>query len=211
LVRLGSKNLSLQELLAVIISTGNRKGDNAVQVASSLLKIFDNNLAYLFSASIEELSRVEGIGFAKACQIKAVYELGKRIAVFLEDEQPLIRSTEDIVTLLSPYMNNLKQEEFRVILLDSKGRFIRCDTVSIGTLDRTVVEPRDVFRPAIAHGAASIIVVHNHPSGDPTPSEHDVLLTQELCICGKVLGIEVLDHVIIGRSDYASLKLRKLM
>jgi DNA repair protein RadC len=211
LVRLGAKNLSLQELLAVIISTGNRKGDNAVQVASSLLKIFDNNLAYLFSASIEELSRVEGIGFAKACQIKAVYELGKRIAVFLEDEQPLIRSTEDIVTLLSPYMNNLKQEEFRVILLDSKGRFIRCDTVSIGTLDRTVVEPRDVFRPAIAHGAASIIVVHNHPSGDPTPSEHDVLLTQELCICGKVLGIEVLDHVIIGRSDYASLKLRKLM
>jgi DNA repair protein RadC len=195
----------------VIISTGNRKGDNAVQVASNLLKIFDNNLTYLFSASIEELSRVEGIGFAKACQIKAVYELGKRIAVFFEDERPLIQSTEDIVTLLSPYMNYLKQEEFRVILLDSKGRFVRCDTVSIGSLDRTVVEPRDVFRPAIIHGAASIIVVHNHPSGDPTPSEHDVLLTQELCICGKVLGIEVLDHVIIGRSDYASLKLRKLM
>jgi DNA repair protein RadC len=195
----------------VIISTGNRKGDNAVQVASNLLKIFDNNLTYVFSASIEELSKVEGIGFAKACQIKAVYELGRRSAVFLEDEQPLIQSTEDIVTLLSPYMNNLKQEEFKVILIDSKGRFIRCDTVSIGSLDRTVVEPKDVFRPAIAHGAASIIVVHNHPSGDPTPSEHDVLLTQELCICGKVLGIEVLDHVIIGRSDYASLKLRKLM
>lgn len=211
LARLGADHLSLQELLAILLSSGNSRGHDVAQIARNLLKTFDHNLKDLFSASIPELSQVEGIGFAKACQIKAVFELGKRIASFCQEEHPLISSTEDVVTLVKPHMVYLRQEQFRVILLDSKNRFIRQQIVSLGSLDATMVHPRDVFRPAIAYTAASIILVHNHPSGDPTPSDQDILLTQQLCMCGKVLGIDVLDHVIIGTSDYVSLKHRELM
>lgn len=108
-------------------------------------------------------------------------------------------------------MRHLKQEEFRVILLNSKKRLIHHQRVSLGSLDAALVEPRQVFRPAIAAQAKFIILVHKHPSGDPTPSEHDILLTQELCLGGKVLGIEVLDHINIGRSDHVSMKDQKLM
>ncbi len=106
---------------------------------------------------------------------------------------------------------HLKQEEFRVVLLNSKNKVIGLPVISKGSLDQTTVYPRDVFRPAIISGACFIILVHNHPSGDPTPSEQDILLTRELCLCGKVMGIEVIDHVIIGTEGYISFKLRKLM
>ncbi len=211
LARLGTASLSLPELLAILISSGNGKGHNVTEISSNLLNAFDGNLKDLLSASIEELSSVEGIGFAKACQIKAVFELGKRVASFCEKERRLITSTDDVVNLVLPDMMYLKQEEFKVVLLDSKNRVIRTHMVSVGSLDSTLVHPRDVFRPAIVHAAAFIILVHNHPSGDPTPSEQDILLTRELCMCGKVLGIEIVDHVIVGTAEYASMKLRKLM
>ena len=207
----GTKGLSNQELLAVLMTSGNGGRHDVVQIAGTLLDTFRGNLIDMFSASIEELSKVEGIGFAKACQIKACFELGKRTASYFEEEHPVISSTDDVVKLVSPHMMYLKQEEFRVILLDSKSRLIRCHTISRGSLDAALVHPRDVFRHALAACSQSIILVHNHPSGDPTPSEKDILLTRQLLMCSQVMDIEILDHVIIGFPGYVSLKHRQLM
>ena len=172
---------------------------------------FDGHLLDILTASIHQLTQVKGIGFVKACQIKATFELMKRIASYCEEERPVIACTDDVVRLLGPRMMFLKQEEFRVILLDSKKRLIRHCQVSLGSLDQTIVHPREVFRPAVAAGAAFITVVHNHPSGDPEPSEYDTLLTEKLCMSGKILGIEVVDHVIIGIRDHMSFKDNGLM
>jgi DNA repair protein RadC len=210
LAKLGAETLSMQELLAIIIGTGNSK-KNVVQVASQLLQHFEGNLENLFSATIAELTEVRGVGFAKACQIKAVFEIVKRVSAFCEQEPPVIHSTEDIATMLMPHLMYLKQEEFHVVLLDSKHKVIKVEKVSMGSLDIAFVHPRDVFRPAVKHSAASIILVHNHPSGDPQPSEQDIVLTRELRMCGNIMDIEVIDHVIIGHADYVSLKHRDLM
>ena len=202
------ENLTNQELLAVLI--GYNK-EEASDIAANVLNTFDSNLIHVFCASIEQLMQIEGIEFSKAYQIKATFELMKRIASYCKEEHPQIASTDDVLKLLGPHMMFLKQEEFRVILLDSKKRLIRHCQVSLGSLDQTIVHPREVFRPAVAAGAAYIFVVHNHPSGDPTPSEYDTLLTEKLCMSGKVLGIDVLDHVIIGIRDHVSFKDKGLM
>jgi len=211
LARYGAEKLSNQELLAIFISSGSSRNHDVTQIVTNLLNTFDGDLIDLFTASLHELVQIEGIGFVKACQLQAVFELAKRTVSFSTDTRNPFTSTEDVVNLVAPHMMYLKQEEFKVLLLDSKNRLIREHTVSIGSLDKALVHPRDVFRPAIAHGAASIILVHNHPSGDPTPSEQDILLTRELCMCSKVVSIEILDHVIIGASGYVSMKLRELM
>jgi DNA repair protein RadC len=203
-----AEDLTNQELLAVIMS-GDKKG--ASDAAANVLDTFDGHLIHTFCASTEELMRIEGIGFGEAYQIKATFELTKRIAAYCEVKNPKIDCKDDVVKLLAPHMMFLPQEEFRVILLDAKQKLIRVQTVSLGSLDKALVEPRDVFRPAITAGAASLVIVHNHPSGDPHPSEDDVLLTRELCMCGKILGIEVLDHIIIGKRDHVSFKERGLM
>ena len=209
MARNGEDALSTQELLSVLISPEERSHP-APEVAATLLNAFDGNLKDLFTATIHQLTCVEGVGFSEACKIKAAFELGKRAASSCEDTL-VVKSTDDVVPLVLPHMVFLKQEQFRVILLDSKNKFIRNCIISVGSLDKALVEPREVFRPAITHAAASLILVHNHPSGDPEPSKEDILLTQQLCICGKVLGIEVVDHVIIGISGYASFKKRNLM
>jgi DNA repair protein RadC len=178
----------------------------AISIASNLLKTFDNDLKDLFTASIHQLSQVEGIGFAKACILKAAFGLIQRRESYSKELHPKITSTEDVVKLLAPYMRHLKQEEFRVLLLDSQRRLIYCRRVALGTLDRAIVDSRDVLRPALTAGAVAIILVQNHPSGDPTPSEDDILLTRRLCLCSGIVDIEVLDHVIIGLSGYVSLK-----
>ncbi len=200
LLRYGIENLTDEELLAILFSSDNQK------IKDDLLNSF-NNISELFSASIEELLRYTNQ--KEAYQIKILYELGKRIFSF-QERYPQITSTDDVVKLLFPMMH-LKQEEFRVVLLNSKNKVIGLPVISKGSLDQTTVYPRDVLRPAIVSGACFIILVHNHPSGDPTPSEQDILLTRELCLCGKVMGIEVIDHVIIGTEGYISFKLRKLM
>ena len=210
LARNGEDTLSNQELLSVLISPGERDHP-APEIAATLLTAFDGNLKDLFTATIHQLTRVEGVGFSEACKIKAAFELGKRAASSCEEDYPLIESTDDVVPLVLPHMVFLKQEQFRVILLDSKNKLIRTCIISVGSLDKALVEPREVFRPAIAHAAASLILVHNHPSGDPEPSKEDILLTQQLCLCGAILGIEVIDHVIIGISGYTSFKKRNLM
>jgi DNA repair protein RadC len=203
-----AENLTDQELLAVIMS-GDKKG--ASDAAANLLDTFDGHLIHTFCASLEELMQIDGIECKEAYKIKATFELTKRIAAYCEVNNPKIDCKDAVVKLLAPHMMFLPREEFRVILLDSKQKLIRVQTVSLGSLDKALVEPRDVFRPAITAGAASLVIVHNHPSGDPTPSEDDVLLTRELCMCGKILGIDVLDHIIIGKQDHVSFKERGLM
>jgi DNA repair protein RadC len=133
------------------------------------------------------------------------------VLFFCEEDHPKIASKDDVTKILAPHIMFLPQEEFRVILLDAKQKLIRIETVSLGSLDKALVEPRDVFRPAITFNAASLVIVHNHPSGDTQPSEQDVLLTRELCMCGIILGIEVLDHIIIGVRDHVSFRERGLL
>ncbi|MBU7048500.1 MAG: DNA repair protein RadC [Theionarchaea archaeon] len=202
----GAEHLTNNELLAVILSE-DRGALNAV----NLLNTFDSNLVHLFCASINQLMETEGIGFQEAQKIKAIFELTKRIAAYCEEDHPKIASRDDVTKILAPHMMFLPQEEFRVMLLDAKQKLIRVETVSLGSLDKALVEPRDVFRPAITFNAASLVIVHNHPSGDTQPSEQDVLLTRELCMCGIILGIEVLDHIIIGKRDHVSFRERGLM
>jgi len=204
----GPEYLKPEQLLEVLISPGY-KGRTATEVAANLLQAF-GDLKDVVTASIPQLTKVKGIGFAKACQIKAAFELSKRAASYCEEDHPVIASLDDVVKLLAPHMQYLKQEEFRVILLDSKKRLINHQRVSLGSLNASLVEPREVFRPALETGAKYIIMVHNHPSGDPEPSDQDILLTKQLCMCGVILGIEVLDHVIIG-SNHVSMKDQKLM
>ena len=205
LAKYGAEHLSTCELLAVLLYPGYSR-HKAAEIAVNLLKTFDGDLADILTATIHQLTQVGGIGFVKACKIKATFELGKRISSYCKEMHPQIKSTEDVVRLLAPHMRYLKQEEFRVLLLNSKKRLIRHCRVSLGSLDAALVHPREVFRPAVAAGAAFIVVVHNHPSGDPTPSEQDIVLTQQLCVTGKVVGIDVVDHVIIGFSKHVSLK-----
>ena len=202
----GAESLTNQELLTVILS-----GDMEALNAGNLLNTFDGNLVHLFCASINQLMETEGIGFQEACKIKAVFELTKRIAAYCEEDHPKITSKDDVTKILALHMMFLPQEEFRVMLLDAKQKLIRIETVSLGSLDKALVEPRDVFRPAITFNAASLVIVHNHPSGDTQPSEQDVLLTRELCMCGIILGIEVLDHIIIGKRDHVSFREKGLM
>ncbi|MBU7047686.1 MAG: DNA repair protein RadC [Theionarchaea archaeon] len=202
----GAEHLTNEELLAVILS-----GDRGALTAVNLLNTFDSNLVHLFCASINQLMEIDGIGPGEAFKIKAVFEFTKRIAAFCEEDHPKIASKDDVTKLLAPHMTFLPQEEFRVMLLNAKQKLIRVETVSLGSLDKALVEPRDVFRPAITFNAASLVIVHNHPSGDTQPSEQDVLLTRELCMCGIILGIEVLDHIIIGVRDHVSFRERGLM
>jgi DNA repair protein RadC len=203
----GAESLTNQELLAVILS-----GDiEALTAVENLLYLYHGNLVHLFCASVRRLMETEGIGFQEAQKIKAVFELTKRIAAYCEEDRPKIASKDDVTKILAPHMMFLPQEEFRVMLLDAKQKLIRVETVSLGSLDKALVEPRDVFRPAITFNAASLVIVHNHPSGDTQPSEQDVLLTRELCMCGIILGIEVLDHIIIGVRDHVSFKERGLL
>ncbi|MBU7046417.1 MAG: DNA repair protein RadC [Theionarchaea archaeon] len=202
----GAESLTNQELLAVILS-----GDMGALNAENLLKTYDSNLIHLFCASINQLMETDGIGLQEAQKIKATFELTKRIAAYCEEDRPKIVSKDDVTKILAPHMMFLPQEEFRVMLLDAKQKLIRVETVSLGSLDKALVEPRDVFRPAITFNAASLVIVHNHPSGDTQPSEQDVLLTRELCMCGIILGIEVLDHIIIGVRDHVSFRERGLL
>ncbi|MBU7011350.1 MAG: DNA repair protein RadC [Theionarchaea archaeon] len=175
----GPEYLKPEQLLEVLISPGYR-GKTPAEIAANLLQTF-GDLKDVVTASIHQLTKVKGIGFVKACQIKAAFELSKRIASYCEEEHPVIASIDDVVKLLAPHMMYLKQEEFRVLLLDSRKRLINHQRVSLGSLNESLVEPREVFRPALSSGAKYVILVHNHPSRDPEPSEQDILLTQQFC------------------------------
>jgi DNA repair protein RadC len=203
LQKFGPEALSAQELLALIIGRGIPK-KSVMSIAQELLTRFGNVKA-ISQATIEELSQIKGIGLAKAAQIKACFELGKREELEPELINFDIKNPESVVKAIRASIKDKAKEHFKLILLNPRNKIIGISTISIGTLNASLVHPREVFKDAIVHSAASIVLAHNHPSGDPEPSEDDLKITKKLVDSGKILGIEVLDHIIITKNGFKSL------
>ena len=205
LQKLGVDALSAQEILALILGRGIA-GESVMVTAQRLLSQF-GNLKGIAGASVEELSLVKGIGLAKASQIKAAFELANRLEGYSEaGDKPLVKTPEEVVNLVRSRLKGKKKEYFLTLLLNTRNQLIKVAEISIGSLDSSIVHPREVFKEAISASAASVIFVHNHPSGDPTASEDDIKLTKRLAEAGEIVGIDVLDHIIIGDKNYLSLK-----
>jgi DNA repair protein RadC len=204
LKRLGPEALTTSELIAILFRTGSRKS-GAQDVAQRLLARF-GDLERVARASIEELCEVEGVGEVKAMEVKAALELGRRLAGFTGEDKPVIRSPEDAGALFMSDFTGLDKEHFRAVLLNTKNHVLKTVEISVGSLDSSLVHPRECFKPAVAASAASIILLHNHPSGDPEPSADDIAITKRLKEAGQTLGIDVLDHIIFGQGTFVSLK-----
>jgi len=210
LVAQGAEALSKEELIAILLRTG-RPGFSAIDVARQLAQRFPS-LDELARAPLADLRKVKGVGRDKAVTLKAAFTLARLMADELQSEAPLLDTPERVAGLMRERVRFSEVEHFHVLLVNTRRRLLRVEPVSQGTLDTLLVHPREVFRPAIAANAAAILLVHNHPSGDPTPSEADVKVTRDLIRAGQMLKIELLDHVILGRKtverpkDYASLR-----
>jgi DNA repair protein RadC len=208
LLHYGANALSNAELLAIILRTGTQH-ENVIQVAQRLLASYEG-LGGLVRANTAELMSEKGLGPAKVTQLKAALELGRRLLVEAPDELPQIRSPADAANLVMSEMGFLEQEHLRVMLLDTKNRVLAKPTVYVGSLNVSLIRVGELFRDAIRVNCASLIVLHNHPSGDPTPSPEDVAVTRQIVEAGRLLDIDVLDHLIIGRRRFVSLKERGL-
>ncbi|MZQ85905.1 DNA repair protein RadC [Paenibacillus sp. 5J-6] len=204
MLQYGAGALSHAELLAIILRTGT-VSESAVRLASRILSE-SGGLRSLVDMSKDQLTQIKGIGDAKALQILAGIELGRRIAKSTFSERITIRSPKDIANLMSEELRYLQKEHFVCLFLNTKNHVLAQETLSMGSLNASIVHPREVFRAAIKRSSASIVCVHNHPSGDPTPSPEDIQLTHRLVEAGTIIGIEVLDHVIIGDQRFISLK-----
>lgn len=200
----GVEKLSNAELLALIIHTGT-KNKSAIRLAEDVLSACSDGIGELGNRCVEELLQIEGIGRTKACTILAAVELGKRIAVTPKVERFSIESSDDVASLFMEDLRYIKKEHFKSVLVNAKGEIISIEDVSIGELSSTVVHPREVFHMAIRKSAAAVIFVHNHPSGDPSPSQEDIRTTRRLVEGGRILGIKVLDHIIIGDGVFSSM------
>ncbi len=206
MLRNGAQALSNAELLAILLRTGT-KNDSVLRVAERLLKKYEElGVAALGSVVPQELSKIKGIGNVKAVTVVAAIELGKRLHGLASAERPIIRAPQDAADLLMARLRYEPKEHFLSVLLSTKNHVLATPTISIGSLNASIVHPRELFREAIHYSAAAIILVHNHPSGDPTPSQEDIMLTRKIVEAGKILEIHVLDHVIIGDNKYVSLK-----
>jgi len=210
LAKVGPQALSNAELIAILLSSGV-PGENAVQVGQRLLQTF-NGLTGLHRAPFEELLQQRGVGEARAAQIKAAIELGRRLALEMPNERPVIKSPADAAALVQYEMSALEKEQMRVILLDTRNRVVEIAEVVNGTVNSAHLRMAEIFTPAVRRNVPAILLVHNHPSGDPTPSPDDVTLTRAVLQAGKLLDIEVLDHIIIGigQNRWVSLKERGL-
>ncbi len=209
LIRQGAQSLSNQELLAILLRTGTKEA-SVLALANRVLMDFEK-LHALKHATFEEITSIKGIGEAKAVQLLAAIELGRRLAQKEIDSRYTIRSPEDAAAYLMPEMESLTQENFVALFLNTKNQIIHKQTIFIGSLNASIVHPRELFREAIKRSAASIICAHNHPSGNATPSPEDIDVTQRLQEAGIIIGIELLDHVIIGNHQYISMKEKGLM
>lgn len=204
----GAAALSSAELLAIILRVGGR-GENVIRMAERVLTQF-GGLTGLAQAGFDQLCQTHGLGQAKAAQIQAALELGKRIMAAAPEERMQVRAPVDVANLLMLEMGLLEQEQMRTVLLDTKNRITRITTVYSGSLNTAVVRVGEVFREAVRANSAAMVVVHNHPSGDPTPSPEDVRVTEMMVEAGRLLDIDLLDHLIIGRNRFVSLKERGL-
>jgi DNA repair protein RadC len=206
----GADALTSSELIAILLRTGT-KGASAIQVAEQLILKF-GSLDSLSRATIPQLQAVKGVGRDKAIALQAAFTLARRLAKELHQESPMLDTPERVADLLREEARSYEVESFQVLSVNTRRRLLRVDRVSQGTLDTILVHPREVFKPAIAANAAAIILMHNHPSGDPSPSEADIKVTRDLIRAGQLLKIDVLDHVIIGRPtqerprDFVSLR-----
>ena len=200
----GASNLSVAELLALVVGSGSG-GSPASAVAERVLALADGSLPRLATFDVSHLERVSGVGTAKAARLLAALELGRRAAATHVEAGEHIRGPADVFARMGPRLRDRPQEEFHALMLNSRHRVIREILVTRGILDSALIHPREVFRPAVGEGAAAVILVHNHPSGDPTPSAEDRAVTRQLAAAGRAVGIPVLDHVVIGSGAYASL------
>ena len=203
LIKSGPKALSDSELLAIILRTGTN-GQNAVDLSKELFNVYD--IKSLARIRVNRLKQTFGIGQAKACQIIAAFELGKRLSSFSDGRKLKIQTAKDVAKLIMPEMAHLKKEQLRGVYIDSRNKIIKQETIFTGSLNASIIHPREIFAIALAESAAGLILAHNHPSGDPMPSDEDIEATKQIIEAGKILGIEVLDHIIIGNKRYVSLR-----
>lgn len=208
----GAEMLSNSELLAIIIKTGTKE-ENSVSIAQKVLSLNNEknsqNLRFLCDISIEELTKIKGIGKVKAIQLKAVGELTKRISKPINKKQIKIKTTKDVADLLMPELRYEKKEIVKVIILNSKNIILRIINVATGGTNFASMAPKEIIAEAVKIGAPKIILVHNHPSGDPTPSKDDYRVTDRIYECTDVMGIELLDHIVIGDGTFKSILLER--
>ncbi len=204
LLKYGADRISNTELLAIILRTGTRT-QSALKLAEHILARV-SQLRELPLLTVEELMEIKGVGLAKGIQVKAALELGSRIASSFRQDSLTITSPKDVADMLMEQMRFYQKEYFKVLLLNTKNQVIASEIVSIGSLNTSIVHPREIFNIAIKRGCASIILAHNHPSGDPTPSKEDMEVTSRLVEAGEIIGIKVLDHLIIGEGRYYSFR-----
>lgn len=204
LLRQGAKSLSNQELIAILLGTGTKQ-ESVLTVANRVLQNFEK-LHNLKFATLEEMTEIKGIGEAKAVLLLAAIELGRRLASKEDEQRYTIRSPEDAANFLMQDMTSLQQEHFVCLFLNVKNQILHKKTIFVGSLNASIVHPREIFREAVKRSAASIICAHNHPSGVPTPSPEDIDVTTRLYEAGKIVGVDLLDHVIIGDHQFISMK-----
>lgn len=204
LAQYGAATLKTSELLAILLRTGDRQR-SALDLGEAIIHHY-GSLGALARAAIEDLQQFPGVGPAKAVELVAACELGRRLMAAAPEERPTIQGPEDVAALLGAELRDLDREHFKVLLLNTKNQVLKIETVSVGSLNASVVHPRECFKLAVAASANGVIFAHNHPSGDPTPSREDRELTTRLVEAGDVLGIAVLDHVVLGGNSFVSLR-----
>lgn len=205
LMRHGAEVLSTSELLAVVLGSGT-EGQSALELARRLLEEAGGTLYGLASLPAGDLARWRGMGPAKVARVRATVELARRMWAEQRGPRPLVRNARDLAAVVIPKLRYLDREHLLVVMLDASNRVVGMETVSVGDLTSSIAHPREVFRPCIRHNAAAVALAHNHPSGDPVPSEDDLAITERLIAAGRLLGIEVLDHVILSDDTYISLR-----
>ena len=206
----GASALSNSELLAILLGSGTRE-KSAIGLAEDIISKDKSGISHLAESSVQELMSITGVGQSKAARVVAAVELGKRISTAPRVKRMGVESSDDIARLFIEDMRYEKREIFKALLLNPRGEIISIETVSVGELTSTLVHPREVFSQAVKRSAAGIVFVHNHPSGNPEPSEEDIKTTERLVACGKLLGIVVIDHIIIGDGQYCSMQSLGLM